>query len=129
MKISPRISGESGFVTCGCGTAVLVPSTMALGGDCAAADQSPAARNSAKARPNIRAHPLGFILVPVAQAFKPGQTPLYRYPISTVTSFTDPAGCGGMAAVTGMPFRIVALTPFCTPWGLRTVMWYVAPRH
>ena len=50
------------------------------------------------------------------------------YPITTSTRATVPAGITG-SFLTGFPSRVMAATPFSTPAGLDTCIWYSAPRH
>ena len=46
----------------------------------------------------------------------------FNYPIVTIISFTEPAGCGLIGPQTSLPFNVVATTPFSTPCGLFTVI-------
>src|SRR5215471_6429482 len=73
MRISPRISGESTLAGWACcdGRPVLVLSTIAFGGDCATAEDNPAARSRVIKRLDIRAHPLPSILDLGKRRFKP----------------------------------------------------------
>ena len=50
-------------------------------------------------------------------------------PMTTFTSTSEPEGaCGRTLPSRGLPSTVTLFTPYCTPEGLSTVMWYTAPR-
>ena len=64
----------------------------------------------------------GALLDPVVEILIPGASLVY-FPITTLTSTSDPFGCGGMTLPSiGSPLTVIATFPPSSPSGFSTVM-------